>query len=243
MRQLKLGDNGPEVIELQKLLNARLASTQRLRESGAFLSDTRDAVVHIQRKLGLWPDGVVGSRTWAKLQPPAETPVDMPSWMAIAQREVGVIEFKGQKHNPRIVEYLRSTTNADLGDAYRAKDETAWCAAFVNWCLLKAGLPAKRDALARRWIDYGYAVEEDDAPYGAITIIRSAKKNDLATGSTTGYHIGFLHDLNKSRVTLLGGNQSDSVKLSAFNRNAYMVVATRWPSSLATHKRGCTLTA
>ena len=45
-------------------------------------------------------------------------------WMPIALREVGTKEFTGAADNPRIVEYLSSTS---LGSSEASNDETAWC--------------------------------------------------------------------------------------------------------------------
>jgi hypothetical protein len=57
-------------------------------------------------------------------------------WMPIALREIGVKEYAGAADNPRIVEYLSSTTN--ISPTERSNDETYWCSAFVNWCVEKA---------------------------------------------------------------------------------------------------------
>lgn len=61
---LGAGSRGPEVRELQELLNAAGAA---LATDGIFGPATRDAVVAFQRQRGLAPDGVVGRDTWAAL--------------------------------------------------------------------------------------------------------------------------------------------------------------------------------
>lgn len=113
---------------------------------------------------------------------------------------------------------------------YAAIDETAWCAAFVNWCLKKSGLTGldtDSAGLAEAWLDYGTPIE---APrYGVITVIYNPAAADSAL-TATGNHVGFLIDggLGDS-VTLLGGNQGNQVKLSKFS--GWQIKGFVWPVS------------
>lgn len=109
-------------------------------------------------------------------------------------------------------------------------DETAWCSAFVNWCLKRAGLPGMDSStvgLAESWLDYG--TEISSPRYGAVTVIYngSMKKTSL---TSSGNHVGFLIDggLGNS-VTLLGGNQSNQVKISKFT--GWEIKGFIWPIS------------
>jgi uncharacterized protein (TIGR02594 family) len=110
-------------------------------------------------------------------------------------------------------------------------DETAWCAAFVNWCLKKSGLPgldSDTAGLAATWLGYGQPL--DGTPrYGAITVIyNAAAANSSLTAS--GYHVGFLVDGGiGNSVTLLGGNQGNQVKLSTFT--GWELKGMRWPQA------------
>jgi hypothetical protein len=66
--------------------------------------------------------------------------------------------------------------------------------------------------------------------YGAVTVIK--KKNassDKATGSSTGFHVGFYVSSTSKHLRLLGGNQGDSVKYSNFSLAGYDVKAYRLP--------------
>ena len=78
-----------------------------------------------------------------------------PSWMAIANSEIGVKEYPGNGENPRIVEYLRSTT---LSAPFSARDETPWCSGFVNWCVEKSGYAGTDSAWARSWLNWGSTI-------------------------------------------------------------------------------------
>ena len=66
--------------------------------------------------------------------------------------------------------------------------------------------------------------------YGAIALIKTGS----ATGfSNSGYHVGFVTKVNSDgTVSILGGNQSDSVKISNFK--AENVVRYCWPSEADT---------
>src|SRR5262245_20844734 len=70
-------------------------------------------------------------------------------WMPLALQEIGVKEYTGAADNPRIVEYLTSTT---LGSVERSNDETPWCSAFVNWCVAKSGYEGTDSAWAKSWL-------------------------------------------------------------------------------------------
>ena len=84
----------------------------------------------------------------------------MKPWLEIAEREQGVAEVPGAGDNPRVVDYLMSTT---LGSLENQNDETPWCSAFVNWCMEQAGIKGTNSAWARSWLDWGKEPEEGEA--------------------------------------------------------------------------------
>ena len=63
-KQIKYGDTGTEVSELQKLLNQ---SGYKLNESGSFDTQTQDALKDYQTKNGLSSSGVADDNTWNML--------------------------------------------------------------------------------------------------------------------------------------------------------------------------------
>src|SRR5690606_20718773 len=71
-----------------------------------------------------------------------------PPWMAVARAELGVKEKEGSADNPRIVEFLKTTT---IGTPYNENDETPWCSAFVNWVFEKTGIAGTSSAAALSW--------------------------------------------------------------------------------------------
>jgi len=134
------------------------------------------------------------------------------AWMAVARAEIGVKEFTGSGDNPRIVQYLRSTT---LDAPSASHDETAWCSAFVNWCVERAGYEGTDSAWAKSWLRWGRDAGGEPPP-GSVVVLE--RPPDPSSG-----HVGFLvegPDLARPReqrlVTLLGGNQNDAVRVSAY---------------------------
>jgi uncharacterized protein (TIGR02594 family) len=139
-------------------------------------------------------------------------------WLEIARKELGTAEVPGPGDNPRIAEYLHST---NIGSPANENDETAWCSAFVNWCVTKAGYKGTNSAWARSWLNWG--VEADELIPGTIVV--------LERGPDFG-HVGFAigYDDDEENVLLLGGNQGDKVSKAWFPTSR--VLGYRAPKSL-----------
>lgn len=144
-----------------------------------------------------------------------------PIWLVHAEKDAGTKEKRGGE-NPRILEYFTHTT-------YHAKeDEVPWCSAAVCCWLEEVMYPSTKSAAAKSWLDYG--VELKEPREGCICVIQQRYTGkDKATGSSSGYHVALWLDQDADHVTLFGGNQSDSVKVSSFNLNSYRVCGYRWP--------------
>lgn len=232
---LKLYDRGNRVRQLQLLLNAEPSTRPRLKPDGIFGQKTADAVRLFQKKHGLSVDGIAGPATWRALGqfPEAVKVVNTDSvevpWLQVAVSELGVHEYSlPGKHNQRIIQYHHTTTLKKTWIAGANRDETAWCSSFVNWVMNQCGHEGTNNALAKSWLDWGTALREPRK--GAITVIKKkGQSSDQATGSTTGYHVGFLIRQTPNYVRLLGGNQGDRVKYSNFYFSKWAVHGYRWP--------------
>ena len=134
------------------------------------------------------------------------------SWMKIAELERGVTELSSDKHNERILQYHSVTTL--LADS----DEVPWCSSFVNWVLKQAGYPITRSAAARSWAKYGVACKPQA---GCIVVLTR----------NGGGHVGFYVRETAKNVYILGGNQSNSVNISAYSKER--VLAYRLPKELS----------
>jgi len=134
---------------------------------------------------------------------------DAPKWFKIAQKELGQKEIRGGE-NKRILEYHAATT-------LRAKeDEIPWCASFVSWCLESAGVASTHSAWARSYLKWGKELKEPE--YGCIVV--------FSRGKTSG-HVAFYVSSTKDYITVLGGNQSDSVCISKYKKSD--LLGYRWP--------------
>jgi uncharacterized protein (TIGR02594 family) len=229
MTNLKLNDRGPDVKKLQLLLNTQVTPRPNLEIDGHFGPATHKAVVAFQAAHKLTADGVVGPKTRAALglkptpTAPAAPPGPLTDWMDIAVAELGVHEdSQPGKHNARIVEYHQTTT------LKATTDETPWCSSFVNWVMVQSGRAGTNNALARSWLDWGTAV--DPPQLGDVIVIKKKTPGTTqATGSPTGYHVGFFVSQTVASVRILGGNQGDQVKYSNFMLTGYDVKGYRRP--------------
>ncbi|AGF88561.1 baseplate hub subunit and tail lysozyme [Salmonella phage Vi01] len=154
-------------------------------------------------------------------QPEPQPPVDgydPEKWMTVARGELGVKEYSGKfNNNPRILEYHKTTS---LG---ASEDEVSWCASFVGWVLIQAGYTSTRSALARSYLQWGSPLSEPR--YGAVVVFR--RGNNPTFG-----HVAFVQKFDANYVWCIGGNQSDSVKVSRFSRSS--VLGYRWPGPATT---------
>lgn len=136
---------------------------------------------------------------------------DEPVWLSLARDEMGVKEVEGLADNPRIIEY-HSTC------AMRAQsDEVPWCSAFANWVMWKCGIKGTGSAAARSWLKWGLECEPKK---GAVVILKRGKSESQG-------HVGFCVAINPLVVSVLGGNQADSVCIKRYWRKD--VLAYRWP--------------
>ena len=147
-----------------------------------------------------------------------------PPWLAIARAELGAVLLLDPEDNPRILEYLRTTTFPN------PQDETPWCSAFVNWCVQKAGLAGTRSAAARTWLYWG--VGQYDPPLGSIVVMWRIHRTHGAG------HVGFLVGATAGTVDLLGGNQHNEVCVRTYPRARVLANGFRWPKyNLLSHPK------
>ncbi len=226
---LRMGSHGADVTKLQELLNQKLKPSPNLDPDGDFGMLTDRAVRSFQRQSKLDVDGIAGNQTWVALggkpagpgapAKPATASGPEPAWMRTARAEIGQKEVKGSGANSRIIEYHASTT------LKAQSDEVAWCASFVNWVLKQNGIPGTNSAAAISWATFGDATI---ARAGAIAVIHNAAAANSSL-SRSGNHVGFLVEETTAHYVLLGGNQSDSVKLSNFPKGKWQLKGMRWP--------------
>ena len=143
--------------------------------------------------------------------------MEQPAWLDEAWRENGVREVPGAASNPRILQFF-----AEVGHPDVARDEVAWCAAFLGACLERAGYASTRSLLARSYLNWGLPIEA--LRIGAIAVL--SRGDDPGQG-----HVGFVVGVNARSVMLLGGNQTDAVNVQSFDIGR--LLGLRWPTACA----------
>jgi len=152
-------------------------------------------------------------------------------WMpiAIAEAKLRAGETEGTLQN-------KINYHVEINDGLKSLsgNSNAWCAAFVNWCLSRAGYPidnasypnhriAKARANGFYRVDGPKDKSEETAPtirnplfvelgkpvYGAIAMVTSR--------GDRGHHVGFVYAKSGSKdLILLGGNQNQRINFSSF---------------------------
>jgi hypothetical protein len=168
---------------------------------------------------------------------PTLAPADPVPWIKIAEEEAR--KFKGQDEA-----VIQKTTNyakeVGTGQATLVGNDHPWCAAFVNWCLMKADVPvdnptfsdhvyakgrahgffevkgpkvAKGGDKAKPMVRNPLFVQLDAPVFGAIAMVTNA--------SGHGHHVGFVYSQPRDGVVvLLGGNQGNTINFSEDNIKA-----------------------
>ena len=128
----------------------------------------------------------------------------MKQHMEIAFNEYGIKEIKGAKDNPEILKYFQ-----EIGyNGSQLKDETAWCSAFVNWVMKQANLSYTGKLNARSWLKIG---QETKAPKLGDIVVFWREKRTSWKG-----HVAFYVTENNDYIYVLGGNQNNQVKITAY---------------------------
>lgn len=120
-----------------------------------------------------------------------------------ALSQIGIKEIVGMHHNPEVLKYFK-----EIGHSWVKDDETAWCSAFANWICKKAGLPYTGKLNARSWLEIGQRVSEPKL--GDVVVFWRDNPSSWKG------HVAFFVRETKNWVYVLGGNQKNQVKISAY---------------------------
>lgn len=142
------------------------------------------------------------------------------NWINTARQFIGLREVKGTKHNPAIIQMLDEMGKfSNEAKAWWRDDETPWCGLFVGYVMGKAGrYVVKEWYRAKEWASPLLTKLEAPA-YGCIAVL------DRAGGGHVGFVVG--RDA-KGNIMILGGNQSDMVRIDAFAPSR--ITGYYWPS-------------
>jgi len=129
----------------------------------------------------------------------------------LAQRFTGIKEVGGNVDNPQIMAMLK------LDNDWPSEDEVPWCSGFANYICWLARLPRSKDLRARSWLNIGKGIPLDQAEPGDIIVIKRGKGDQPGPENTTAQgHVGFYAGRTEGLIEILGGNQSDTVKISRY---------------------------
>ena len=128
-----------------------------------------------------------------------KTPFEM------AQTFQGTTEVGGMMDNPFIMAFL--TTD----DKWPEHDEVPWCSGFINFICKCCRLQRSKSLAAKSWLNFGLFVSESEVEIGFDIVILSRPG---------GHHVGFFAGWDGSdKVRILGGNQTNSVNITSFQRS------------------------
>lgn len=122
-----------------------------------------------------------------------------------ALSEYAVSEQQGSLHEERIMQYAQET-----GIPYY-QDETPWCSLFMNWVAMKCGADRTGALLAREWAKVGEEVTTPEM--GDIVVFWRGSPNGWQ--GHVALFVGYSKD--RTKVYVLGGNQSNQVNVSAYS--------------------------
>lgn len=127
------------------------------------------------------------------------------AWL-IGLKEFGTKEIGGDIHNDEVLKYFHQSGFLNVDN-----DELSWCAAFVNWCIVKSGRKGTLSLAARSFMNWG-------------TKVTTPKIGDVAvfwreSPESWKGHVGFLIREDRDQVWVLGGNQSNQVNIMPYQKN------------------------
>lgn len=124
-----------------------------------------------------------------------------------ALTQYGITEIVGRADNKDVLKYFDY-----IGfDGAALKDETAWCSAFANWVAKKEGFDYSKKLNARSWLKVGKKVETPEL--GDVVVLWRNSKTSWQG------HVGFFIRETAGFIYILGGNQNNQVKISAYPKN------------------------
>lgn len=123
-----------------------------------------------------------------------------------ALAEYGTKGIEGLEDNQIIVNYFRK-----IGYKWVDDDETPWCAAFLNYILLKSGLTGTNKLNARSFLQIGKETKTPTS--GDVVILWRINKNGPFG------HCGLFIKETKNTIYILGGNQSNEVNITEYSKS------------------------
>jgi uncharacterized protein (TIGR02594 family) len=124
-----------------------------------------------------------------------------PLYLKYAFSVLGLSEIRGASHEKRVVAMYAACGHPEIRN-----DEVAWCAAFVGWCLVQAGLPTSlpthQNLLAASYLKY------PGRKYSATHVVPRGAIGVWPRSQGSG-HVNFILEDQGEYLLCLGGNQEN----------------------------------
>lgn len=178
-----------------------------------------DAAAHAFRLFGRGPPtaaDIDGAAAIMANAPTAVSPLEVARYFV----ELAACNSDGEPYNaewesranPLIVAFLLQATDYPRSEV--DGDQTPWCAAFVNWCLQRAGRAGTRKASSRSFRRPTYLRLPT---VGDVAVLADVQSGKLVSSG----HVGFWISSNDQEVVLFGGNQGNRISEAPFRRYSY----------------------
>lgn len=119
----------------------------------------------------------------------------------------GIYEWRGDDHNPAILQWAKDL-GSYVGIDYN-RDEIPWCGLYVGICVHRADFtPPKILVRAKEWLKFGTVIDRADASLGDVLVFE--RKG--------GGHVGFYVGHDDTHYHVLGGNQSNQVNIMRLDK-------------------------
>lgn len=136
--------------------------------------------------------------------------------LKIALSQYGIKEIPGIENNPEIMKYFKVGNHT-----WVQGDELSWCSAYVNYCAKKRGFEYTGKLNARSWLNVGMKCEFNVAD---IVVLWRVSKDDWRG------HVGVPVNEDENYIWVLGGNQSNMVKISAYPKSRLLKYIKLYPA-------------
>lgn len=156
-----------------------------------------------------------------KIAAAPKTYIDMaPDFFKAAMKEIGIRET-GNNAGPDVERYIKLAHCGAVGDP--------WCAIFANAMLESTGHIGTKSPAARSFENNPNFTKLDAPRFGCIVTFWRGTK-DGGKG-----HVGFFNGETASTVSVLGGNESDRVKVEDLPKASasFGLLGYYWPKALA----------
>lgn len=173
---------------------------------------TDAAIVAFKKSIGLRARPYFGPLTERALFTEVDKQADLP-WMQAATDMMGI-------HEDRDTARLRKWFDRSV--AWIDPRDVSWCGAFVQTCM-KIAFPniitPDKPLLARSWQSFGVSTHPS---FGSVLVFWRGQKAGWQG------HVGFYRAEDDTHFHVLGGNQSDSVRVTRIAKTR--LLASRWPA-------------